>query len=115
MFNEEFKTTTTAAEFISVWNKVTKLDAHQALLCQMLILAAKVMQCLPTAVPLKIQLWFTANIPYQMPTVHCLHQNDQVVAQLKISMPILLMTAYYQREYVSWHKYIAIYQNAWLL
>ena len=28
MFNEEFKTTTTAADFISVWNKVTKLDVH---------------------------------------------------------------------------------------
>ena len=29
MFNEEFKTTTTVAEFISVWNKVTKLDAYK--------------------------------------------------------------------------------------
>ena len=28
MFNEEFKTATTAADFISVWNKTTKLDVH---------------------------------------------------------------------------------------
>lgn len=28
-FSEEFKTTATAGEFISVWNRVTKLDLHR--------------------------------------------------------------------------------------
>ena len=72
----------------------------RALLRQMLILVAnlKVMQCLPAAVPLKIQLRFAANIPCQMQTIHYLHRNGQVVAQLKISMPILLMIEYFQRE-----------------